>query len=45
MKYYFRKWKESDTTDNFFRWCVLRTPYPRFHQKCISAEMTLTVQA
>jgi hypothetical protein len=23
MKYYFRVWKESDTTDNFFRWYVL----------------------
>lgn len=22
MKYYFRKWKESDTSDNFFRWWV-----------------------
>lgn len=20
MKYYFRKWQESDTEDNFFRW-------------------------
>lgn len=20
MKYYFRKWKESEKTDNFFRW-------------------------
>ena len=22
MKYYFREWKNSDTEDNFFRWCV-----------------------
>ena len=23
MKFYFRVWKESDTTDNFFRWYVV----------------------
>jgi hypothetical protein len=23
MKFYFRKWKESETSDNFFRWSIL----------------------
>ena len=27
MKYYFRRWKESDTDDNFFRWYVSFSGY------------------